>query len=208
MKKIFIVVLLFGFVFPSLVLAAPLTGANSNVGVYYNSESALDDTNDANDADEAGDVSWVNAGGNYSYIGYTNSKFNKVYLDIETESALAAGMDYDLNIEYYNGNSWVLLTTIAGNQNPFRSAGVKNFSFTPPADWAETTPEMSESIPSAYFIRIGDGSQGASLNQISIFRVDVGGESVPEFNTYLYILCLALGGWFLTLQVKKYQLHS
>lgn len=202
--------LLLGFIFPSFVLAAPLTGANSDVGVYYNSETGLEDTNDANDADTSGDVSWINAGGNYSYIGYTNSKFNRVYLDIQTASPLAVEMDYDLNIEYYDGNSWVLLTTIAGNQNPFRSAGVKNFSFTPPADWSQTTPEMSESVPSAYFIRIGDGSQGSSVSQISLIRVDVGGgaEGVPEFNTYLYILCLVLGGYFLTLQIKKYQIHS
>jgi hypothetical protein len=203
MKKFFIFVLMLVLAQPYLVFAAPLTGANADVGIYYSlqAEGYQEDTDDANDAVGAGDVYWAQAGLEHSYIG-NNTKFNAIIFDVETVSWVAEG--YDLNIEYYNGSSWGILTAIPGVDNPFQFTGVHGFSFSPPLDWAQTVPESSDSLVSAYYIRIGDGSQSAEINQISINTV-AGGASAPEFSTIMYIATLGIGGMYLYWKTQKEQ---
>ena len=195
---------------PQIALADPLTGANSDVGSYVHYAMMLgglvDDTTDANDNNEAGDVSWT-AGGNpetqYRFIGHETLLFGTVYVDVST---VADTPDQDLNVQYYDGNTWENLTLDA-QTHPFDTTGVNSFSFTIPGDWA--TNDISEfggGMTTAYYIRINgsSGNHGAAVSQISL--ITEGGETVPEFSDYLYMITLAAGGWYIFTRMKKFQL--
>ncbi len=195
---------------PQIALADPLTGANSDVGIfwYYNMGSYNDDTTDANDADSAGDVSWPQQETKGFYVGHTTLQFNTVYVDVSTAlTGLQQG--YDLLIEYWNGATWEDLTLTAQTQ-PFDTTGVNNFAFTAPGDWA--TKDVNGTT--AYYIRgeggglsnvpDGGGYIGAAVSQISL--ITESGETVPEFSDYLYMITLAAGGWYVFTRMKKFQL--
>lgn len=191
---------------PQIVLAAPLTGADSDVGVYkyYAMVFYIDDTTDANDSDSSGDVDWTpNADTRPIYIGHLTSKFDKVVFDVSATASMTA----DLPIMYYNGSSWSNLT-LSSQTHPFNSTGVNSISFTPPEDWSTVTVNGTN----AYYVRLGNAASngsggalsGAQVSQISLHLFSAGGgESVPEFSDILYIVTLAAGGAFLWSQVQK-----
>lgn len=178
---IFCGLILFSLCFAAykFVKAAPLTGANADVGIYWHDlfgSTFTNDTANANDSDEAGDVMWpANTGTRKAYIGHLTTKFNKIYFDV---SSAIIGSDTAMQLEYYNGSSWTDLTLDTG-ANPLYTAGVGSMSFTAPSDWATT----SVNEISAYYIRTkanANGVSGASISQISLQTVTPPGVTVTE----------------------------
>lgn len=177
-------VLLFFLVFSRFqpVKAAPLTGGNSDVGIFwlFNMVMWVDDTTDANDADAASDVNWtISITTRPMYIGHLTTKFNKVILDVSL-AVDESGWGVDLPVFYWNGADWVDLPLDA-QTHPLDTVGVNSFSFSAPADW-ETTDINGTT---AYYIRFGTGGDGRSVNnaqvsQISLQTVTPPGVTVTE----------------------------
>lgn len=166
-----------------ITYAAPLTGANSDVGAFFfQFGGPVDDTTDANDSDVAGDVSWPsgNQDSKTSYIGHLTSKFKKVVVDV---SSATSDTGQNLNMQYWNGSAWVALT-LSAETHPFDTVGVNSFSFSPPADWATTTVGGT----SAYYIRtpiaVGTlnerGFVNAQVSQVSLQLVAPPAVTVTE----------------------------
>lgn len=177
-------VLLFFLVFSRFqpVKAAPLTGGNSDVGIYwlFNMGMWVDDTADANDSDVAGDVNWsISVATRPMYIGHLTTKFNKVILDVSLE-VIETNAGFDLPVFYWNGAGWVDLPLDA-QTHPLDTPGVNSFSFAAPADWEKTTVNGVD----AYYIRFGTGGESRSVNnaqvsQISLQTVTPPGVTVTE----------------------------
>lgn len=185
---------------PHIALAAPLTGADSDVSTYifHNFMSGYtNDTTDANDANDAGDVLWWVEGNPAmltKYIGHTTSQFNEVFFNVSTVSPSPSGFV----AKYYDGSSWVALTLV-GTPEPFGSTGITSFSFTVPGDWATTSVDGV----SAYWVRLEGfaGSDSAGVSQISLLLY--GAVSTPEFTDFFYITTILAGGWYIYTKTSK-----
>lgn len=201
MKKFLAFVLMLVLAQPYIALAAPLTGANADVGIYYfcDGGGCINDTDDVNNR---GTISWGFLGNDHDYVGNA-TQFESIVIDIQSASGMASIVG--LNIEFYNGSAWVTLTSSAEADNPFQYTGLQTISFTPPALWAPGTPEEDGGATSAYYIRISDGSQGAAINQISINTVSGGGSGVPEFSDFLYITTLGIAGVYIYSKTQRGQ---
>lgn len=205
MKKFLALVLMLVLAQPYIVLAAPLTGANADVGIYYFCESMGGCTEDTSDVNNRGTISWVFLGSDRVYIGNA-TQFENIVLDIQSASGMASILD--LSIEFYNGSTWEALSSTATGNNPFQNTGLQTISFTPPAGWSTGTPEEDGGATSAYYIRISDGSQGAEINQISLSTVGGGGgggAGVPEFTDFLYIATLGIAGIYIYTKTQRGQ---
>ncbi len=195
MKKFLAFVLMMVLSQPYIAFAAPLTGANADVGKYYfctGGDTCNDDTTDVN---SRGTISWVFLGQDHAYIGDSSLKFNKIVVDIQTASGISSFVE--LSPEYFNGTSWQTLVTLPAEENFFQFTGVQTFSFTPPVDWAAGTPEEDGGATSAYYIRFADGTQGAEINQISLYTIGGAGQSVPEMGDIMMILPLGVAGIYM-----------
>lgn len=189
---------------PNLALAAPLTGADSNVTVYFYKGMVgyTEDTSDANDSDSSGDVMWPEAANTrQAFIGHT-SKFSKVVVDV---SQVASVTGQNLDVRYWNGSSYSALT-LDSQTHPFDTTGVNSFSFTVPADWALKTVNGVE----AYYVVTGDGnfsggtgSFGAQVSQISVLLDAEAPATTPEFTDILYVTTLLGAGWYIYTKIEK-----
>lgn len=171
------------FSFGSVAKATVLTGADSDVGIFwYVFGGPANDTLDANDSDSVGDVSWPagNQDSRNIYIGHLTSKFTKVVVDV---SSATTDTGQDLDMQYWNGSAWTALTLTA-QTHPFDTVGVNSFSFSAPSDWVTT----SVGGTSAYYIRtplaVGTinekGYVNAQVSQISLQLVPPPGITITE----------------------------
>lgn len=186
---------------PQVVLATPLTGADSDVLYLYKGMIGYeDDTTDANDADSSGDVHWVETSTKISIIGHATTKFTKVVVDV---SSATLNPGENLMIRYWNGSAWAILTLDA-ETHPFDTTGVNSFTFSAPVDWAQKIVNEVN----GYWVATGDpdnfggelsalGSSGAGVSQISVLLAAGGGEAVPEFTDIMYFTTLLAGGAYL-----------
>ncbi len=207
-KKPSFVLLVLVFIFllsPSIALATPLTGANTDVGKYFKYEVGdfyyEDDTTDANDADSSNtvatsgsDVNWSDNGNTkHISIGHLTSKFTKVYFNVTGTSNDGAS---DLGIKYWNGSSWADLT-LDSQTHPFNSTGINSISFSAPSDWATTSVGGS----TGYYIRLqGTGFVNATVIQVSLYIAPV--VSTPEFSDFLSIIILVGAIYFIHQKIQ------
>lgn len=151
--------------FASNALAAPLSGGDADMDIYlfYNSTTWVDDTTDAADPGDDGDVEWLfqGGGGDFAYFGHTTTSFDRIIFDVSSASFGGAIQDF----QYWTGSVWSSLGHTS-NTSPFLSTGTNNITFTIPPDWTTTTV----STTAGYFVRLesGDGNTFASIDQISI----------------------------------------
>lgn len=185
--KLISATVLLSLMMPITAMATPLTGADTDVTIYlrYSIGSYTDDTTDANDADEAGDVAWALVGSDSMYFG-SSAQFSAVYINISGTSYSEATP----SVYYYStGTSdWASLS-VTFSHSPFMgTTGIKNFSFTVPTDWG--TNSLNDS-PNYYYIKVGaDGMQGAAVDQISLLAYST---STPEFSSLAYLLTIGIG---------------
>ena len=78
------------------------------------------------------------------YFGHT-SVFNGVSVLVATAPSMVITWTW----EYYNGATWVTLTTLSNGIIPTMTAGVHALSFNPPTDWAS----VAVNAVTAYYIR-------------------------------------------------------
>lgn len=196
-KRIGAVVLAIYFVcvtlIPQIALATPLTGADADVGIYwYKGMSGFqDDTTDANDADESGDVDWPATETKGFYVGHLTSKFTRVYVNV---SSAVGSTGQNLEVEYWNGSAWTALT-LSSQTYPFDTTGINYFVFSAPSDWATTSVNGGSA---AYFVRGkgggdttgGTGYLGAFVSQVSVLLAAAPASSTPEFTDMMYIATL------------------
>lgn len=202
---------------PQYAFAAPLTGADHDLTVYFNYSMMggyTNDTTDANDADAlddgdngGGDILWT-AGGNPDtqsrYFGYNGGPFSKLLINVQT----ATGNSSPLTIQYYNGvvgDGWASLTIDSGATS-LQSTGIQTIAFTPPEDWISTTVNGV----AAYYIRTqtSNGNAGLVASQASVYvggggGGGGGGTSVPEFTNIVYALTLATGALYIWKRVGQ-----
>ena len=181
---------------PQIVLATPLSGADTDVSKYffYNMIGGYtDDTTDANDANDAGDVMWGSNPTDNLFIGAA-SQFTKIYFQIDSA---AESPSFPISIYYWNGATWVWSQT---TNHPFGSTGIQYLTLPDTSGWVTNSVNSSSNY---YYIKIeGSGLTGAAIGQVSVY---VGGETTPEFPDYLYIATLIAGGWYGVNRMKKFQ---
>lgn len=153
------------------VQAAPLTGANSDIGQYWVEEFGfVDGTAEANSPGDTDDVPWPMVGGGVAlqYYGHATLPFTSIFID-------AAGGFGTANYtwEYWDGASWSALS-VTNVTDAYTTDGIHEFSFTAPGDWA-TTSVNSES-GSFYYVRstCNDFCQFLMVDQISLLTESSG----------------------------------
>lgn len=185
------------------VFAAPLSGADADVGSYwhYDGLTYTDDTADANSSDTI-DTQFFNATGGAEtiYMGHASSKFTAAYFDVSIGTGSG---EASVTIEYWNGSSWTSSgLSPSNNTTAFGNAAIHNYSFTAPSDWAKTSVN-GEGI-SYYYIRMICDSDCAyaSVDQVSLL---LAAEAVPEFSDMMYMMTLALGIWYVYRKMQRQQ---
>lgn len=221
MKKIKVVlstITLIAFLSPQLVMAAPLSGADSDVVYMYKgmmswdnaTTTTTDANNDTGNGGTVGDVHWPEMDTKHGVIGSETDKFGTIVVDVSY--AITSSPQYDADLRYWSNdsNTWVPLT-ITSNALAFYSTGVKSIVFDIPTDWAlkEVNGITGYWVSTGNLDAMGgtgDGTYGADLSQISILLQGSGGggpaPSTPEFSDYLLLLLLGGGFWYTKNQMQ------
>ncbi len=193
---------------PSTVLAAPITGADMDLGSlqFFDGSGYVDDTVDSRSAD-ADDVNWPMTGGTTVYFG-GSSKYNKIFFYVSAENRssswdIATAGNYGA-FQYYDGSDWQDVT-VTNDTGAWNATGIHTFSLTPPADWSTTVVDEAN----YYYLRVDcDMSCNQMMGSFDIDQISLlsySGEeapATPEFSSYALMITLGITGFMVFKQTK------